>query len=82
MQSNVPNNTAGFLLGEVDARGLLNARLTFRTTDENWEFSLAATNVTDKFYYVNKYDRVSQSGNAYGQPGRPREIIASVKRRF
>ncbi len=82
MQSNIPNNTAGFLLGEVDARGLLNARLTFRTTDENWEFSLAATNLTDKFYYVNKYDRVSQSGNAYGQPGRPREIIAGVKRRF
>ncbi|MCC7464373.1 MAG: TonB-dependent receptor [Gammaproteobacteria bacterium] len=82
MQSNIPNNTAGFLLGEVDARGLLNARLTFRTTNGDWELWLAGTNLTDRFYYVNKYDRVSQSGNAFGQPGRPREIIVGAKRRF
>lgn len=82
MESNIPNNVAGFLLGEVEARGLLNARVTYRTMDENWELSLAATNLTDEFYYVNKYDRVASSGNAYGQPGRPREVMVSVKRKF
>ena len=82
MQSNIPNNIAGFLSGEVEERGLLNARLTYRSVDEDWEVSLAATNLTDKFYYVNKYDRVSQSGNAYGLPGRPREFQVSVKRKF
>lgn len=82
MESNIPNNVAGYLLGEVEERGLLNARLSYRTLDEDWEFALAATNLTDKFYYNNKYDRVVQSGNVYGMPGRPREIIASVKRRF
>ena len=66
----------------MEERGLLNARLSYRTLDEDWEFALAATNLTDKFYYNNKYDRVVQSGNVYGMPGRPREIIASVKRRF
>ncbi len=82
MESNIPNSTPGFLLGRVEARGLLNARLTYRPTDENWEFALSVTNLTDKFYYANKYDRVSQSGNAYGLPGRPREFAVSVKRKF
>lgn len=82
MESNIPNNVAGFELGEVEARGLLNARLTYRTADENWEVALAATNLTDKFYYNNKYDRVSQSGNVYGMPGRPREFMLSIKRKF
>lgn len=82
MQSNIPNNIAGFLLGEVESRGLLNARLTYRTVDKDWEFAVAATNLTNRFYYMNKYDRVSQSGNAYGMPGRPREIIFSLKRNF
>ena len=82
MESNIPNNIAGFLMGEVEKRGLLNGRLTFRSADKDWELALAATNLTDKFYYVNKYDRISQSGNGYGQPGRPREIMVSVKRNF
>ncbi|HZF46172.1 MAG TPA: hypothetical protein VEZ26_07550, partial [Sphingomonadaceae bacterium] len=59
-----------------------NARVTFKTEDKDWEFALAATNLTDKFYYANKYDRVSQSGNAYGLPGRPREFMFSIKRNF
>ncbi len=67
----------------MEARGLLNARLiTYRSADEDWEVSLAATNLTDKFYYLNKHDRVSQSGNAYGMPGRPREIVVGIKRKF
>src|SRR5690606_8693332 len=82
MESNIPNNVPGFEFGEVEARGLLNARIAYRTADEDWEVALAATNLTDKFYYNNKYDRVSQSGNIYGMPGRPREFMLSVKRRF
>src|SRR5690606_29347429 len=49
MQSNIPNNVPGFELGEVESRGLLNARITYRTADEDWEFALAATNLTDEF---------------------------------
>ena len=82
MESNIPNNVAGFLNGEVESRGLLNARLTYRSPDEDWEVALAATNLTDEFYYSNKYDRETQSGNVYGLPGRPREVMLSVKRNF
>lgn len=82
MQSNIPNNVAGFTVGEVESRGLLNARVTYRDTQENWQVSLALTNALDKFYYSNKYDRISQSGNAYGLPGRPREWSLTIKRSF
>jgi iron complex outermembrane receptor protein len=82
MESNIPNNVAGYLNGEVESRGLLNARITYRTADEAWEVALAATNLADEFYYTNKYDRELQSGNLYGQPGRPREFMLMVKRNF
>lgn len=83
MESTIPNNAPGFELGRVEARGLLNARITYRTDDRDWEFAVAATNLTDEFYYNNKYDRSNQvGGNAYGMPGRPREFVASVKRSF
>jgi len=83
MQSTIPNNAPGYELGEIESRGLLNARITYRTADEDWEFALAATNLTDQFYYNNKYDRSNQvGGNAYGMPGRPREFMASIKRNF
>lgn len=81
-ETTIPNSIPNFEFGRVESRGLLNARLTYRTPDDAWEAALAATNLTDEFYFVNKYDRFAQSGNAYGQPGRPREIIFSVKRKF
>ena len=82
IQSTLPNNLPGRTFGEVESRGLMNARLTYRTADEDWEVALAATNLFDKFYYANKYDQVVQSGNAFGLPGRPREVMVSLKRNF
>jgi len=63
----------------VDSNTLVNARLTFRTIDRDWQVSLEATNLFDKLYYVNKF------ANAFyttGQPGRPREVAISVRRNF
>jgi iron complex outermembrane receptor protein len=83
MQSTIPNSLPIYQLGEIESRGLLNARLTYRTADEDWEVAVAATNLTDEFYYNNKYDRSNQvGGNAYGMPGRPREFMVSVERSF
>jgi len=81
-ETTIPNSIPNFEYGSVSARGLANARLTYRTPDDAWEAALAVTNLTDKFYYVNKYDRFASSGNAYGQPGRPREFVVSLKRKF
>ncbi len=82
MQSTLPNSIPDYTYGEVEARGLMNARLTYRTADGDWEAALAATNLLNKFYYNNRYDQVVQSMNAYGMPGRPREIMLSLKRKF
>jgi len=82
IESNAINNVAGFMQGHVDGLGLLNGRLTYRTPSRNWELALAVTNITDKFYYINKYDREAGFNSVNGQPGRPREWMVSLKRKF
>lgn len=82
METNIPNRVDGFLYGRVEPRGLLNLRLPYTSPGGDWEAAVAVTNLTDKFYYSNKYDRYTQSGNAYGAPGRPRELLFTVKRTF
>ena len=61
----------------IGAYTLLNARLTYRTGDKNWEASLEVTNLTDKFYYVTKVDPGSF---LWAQPSRPREWALTIKR--
>ncbi|MGX7895997.1 TonB-dependent receptor [Tsuneonella sp. HG222] len=82
MESNAINGVPGFTMGHVDSVGLLNGRITYRTADDVWEAALAVTNITDEFYYTNKYDREAAFGNVFGQPGRPREWQVSLKRKF
>jgi len=66
--------------------GVANARVTYRSSDQDWEFSLAVTNVFDKYYFVNSYDRSPPIATSYDftamQPGRPREWAVTVKRNF
>lgn len=68
----------------TDGRTLVNARLTYKPEGNDWELSLAATNLFDKFYYASKYDHASeaQGATAEGLVGRPREVMVSVKRSF
>jgi iron complex outermembrane receptor protein len=63
---------------EVDSYTLANARLTYRTPDEDWSISLEATNLFDKFYYLNKFATFYVNG----QPGRPREVAVTIRRSF
>jgi len=58
---------------------LVNARLNFETLDKDWQVSLEATNLFDKFYYLNKFLNVWY---VTGQPGRPREVSLTVRRKF
>jgi len=66
----------------IDPYALLNARLTWRAANDDWEASLAVTNLTDKLYYYNKTDLTALGGTAIGTPAPPREWYVSVKRRF
>jgi iron complex outermembrane receptor protein len=67
---------------QVAARTLIDAHLLWRSAAEDWEADFAVTNLTDKFYYVNKFRVAPPTNITEGQPGRPREWLVSVKRRF
>jgi len=62
----------------VESYTLVNARLTWRSADEDWSVALEATNLFDKFYYLNKFATFYVNG----QPGRPREVAVTVRRNF
>ena len=62
----------------VNSYTLVNARLTYRSPDEDWSVALEATNLFDKFYYLNKFATFYVNG----QPGRPREVAVTVRNRF
>ena len=66
-------------ISKVSSHTLLNARLTYRSLDEDWSVAFEATNLTDKFYYLNKFSNVFYTT---GQPGRPREYAVTVRRNF
>jgi iron complex outermembrane receptor protein len=63
---------------KVDSYTLVNARLTYRSPDEDWSVALEATNLFDKFYFLNKFATFYVNG----QPGRPREVALTVRKRF
>ncbi|MBX5463388.1 MAG: TonB-dependent receptor [Steroidobacteraceae bacterium] len=63
----------------VNGYTLTNARLMFDTASGNWSLALEATNLTDKLYYLNKFQNVWY---VTGQPGRPRELALTIRREF
>jgi iron complex outermembrane recepter protein len=62
--------------------GVGNARLIWRNGEGDWETSLEATNITDKYYFLTRFDQFTGAGATDGQPGRPREFALTVKKRF
>jgi iron complex outermembrane receptor protein len=69
-------------LGRVSGRTLMNAHLTWRSSRDDWEGTFAVTNLTDRFYYINKVNSVAPTFVAQGQPGAPREWLVTVRRNF
>jgi iron complex outermembrane receptor protein len=67
----------------MPARSLFNARITYDNIDRDFTIALGATNLFNKFYWVNVFD---YQGLGYpqtdAQPGRPREWYLSFKKRF
>jgi len=69
-------------LGRVGGRTLANAHLTWRSPKDGWEASAAVTNLTDKFYYINKLNSTAPTFIDQGQPGPPREWLVTLRRNF
>ena len=66
----------------IPSYALVNARLTWRSVDDNWQISAEGTNLLNKYYYVTLFDLWDANGYVDGQPGRPIEWALSIKRRF
>ena len=85
-QSEVFSNAINTENSKVDSYGISNARVTYRTQDEDWELAFAVTNLFDKYYFLNYNDRSLPTVSTYqmtsGQPGRPREVSLSLKYNF
>jgi iron complex outermembrane receptor protein len=74
-QNNYRRSTQG-------AYGVLNARGTWVSANEDWEVTLSGTNLTDKLYKVSVLDFMDSLGGIQYGYARPREFAVSVKRRF
>ncbi len=59
-----------------------NGRLTYRTTDDNWELALEVTNLTDKYYALTIDDSHASTSYISIEPARPREWMLSLRRNF
>ncbi|MBO9696826.1 MAG: TonB-dependent receptor [Sphingopyxis sp.] len=70
------------IFGEVAGRTLVNARLTFRTADNDWELAVEGRNLTDKLYYSDVFDNRGSTNSIQGSVGEPRTFAVTVKRRF
>ena len=81
-QTEVFNDPSNNPLALQPAYGLLDARLTLDTPDRNWEGALVIQNALDKVYYINKYDNTGSFGLVDGQPGWPRTVSVTIKRKF
>ncbi|MFO7325560.1 MAG: TonB-dependent receptor [Pseudomonadota bacterium] len=66
-----------------DGYELVNARLEWASPSRSWTIAAGATNLTDKEYFLNKFD-LTPFGQPHteGQPGRPREWYVSFTRTF
>ncbi|MEZ5894526.1 MAG: TonB-dependent receptor [Parvularculaceae bacterium] len=66
----------------LESRNILDARLTYRTSNEDWEATLGVSNLTDDFFYYSKFDIYVAGGYVTGTPSRPREWSLTIKRNF
>jgi iron complex outermembrane receptor protein len=66
----------------LPAYTLVNARITWVSSDKSWEVAAVATNLADKAYLTSNFDLYASAGFTYGTVGRPREFSINLKRKF
>jgi iron complex outermembrane receptor protein len=81
-QSAIFTNAVNTARNRIPAYTTANARLTWRSPNRDWEAAFEVTNLTDKLYYLTKFDLSSLQGVVTGQPALPREWALTVRRNF
>jgi iron complex outermembrane receptor protein len=61
---------------------IANARLTYRSADEDWSVALEVTNLFDKYYYNSVFDLSGIGLSRRANPAAPREWALTVRRSF
>ncbi len=64
------------------ARTVVNARLTWTSSDAGWSVAAFGTNLTDEVYFNGKLSLVSLFQREQGNPAPPAEWGLTVKRSF
>jgi iron complex outermembrane receptor protein len=67
-------------ISKTEGRTIVNARVTWKSNDGDWQASLAATNLFDRFYYFSKVQY--PVGATVGALAPPREVTVSLRRNF
>jgi iron complex outermembrane receptor protein len=81
-QGELWSNGANAATNRIAPYGAGNARLIWRNGEGDWEASVEATNITNKYYFLTRFDQFTGAGVTDGQPGRPREYALTVKKKF
>jgi iron complex outermembrane recepter protein len=89
-QSDIYTDATNSVFNQIESYTLMNARLTWKSDSEKWETALEAKNLTDKLYYLSIYDQHQQTnpggtssvGQVTAQPGMPRTLALTFKRKF
>lgn len=81
-QSKMYGNAINADTNKIDDYYFVNARLSWRTSDERWNTSFEVTNLTDELYYTFVFDQSFSSGTSSYSPALPRAWAVTVKRTF
>jgi iron complex outermembrane receptor protein len=66
----------------VAGRTLLNARVAYQSSGDDWQLALECKNLTDKLYYTDVFDNRGSTRSIQGRPGEPRTFAVTVKHKF
>jgi iron complex outermembrane recepter protein len=75
-------NAVNSATSRIAPYAVMNARVTWRSTEETWQAALEVTNLTDKMYYNSVFDLFSTEGDVTGQIAMPRAWAVTVRRNF
>lgn len=81
-KSKTYNDVSNFEPAAIPGYGLWNGRISYAAPGKDWELSLQVYNLTDKYYFVNKFQGYTNLGVLVGQPGMPRTFLLSVRHNF
>ena len=75
-------NSLQIASNRIDGYFLANARLTWKSEEEDWSVALEVQNLTNKYYFTSLYEQYASPRTISGAPGLPRTWAVTVKRSF